>query len=296
MTQLKQAPLVSIICICYNQEAYVEECLQSVLDQTYTNVELIIVDDASVDNSTAVIQKYLTSSGCQAKFLSLEQNQGHCHVFNLALEHASGKYMIDLAADDILLKDRIAEGVDRLESVDEEYGVHFADAELIDDQSQHKGYHITQSYFPGREVPQGFIFHWLLKRYFINPPTMMYKRSLLDQIGGYDASLYYEDFDFWIRSSAVAKYCFSPNVLVKKRIHGRSKSAGQYTFGSKMLSTTYIVCCKALDLCRSKEDYEALLTRVDFEQKKALFSLNLNIWISYRSLRKRIRKCITMTN
>jgi glycosyltransferase involved in cell wall biosynthesis len=291
MTSPEQNPLVSVICICHNQADYVVEALASVEAQTYDSVELIVVDDASEDNSAEIIENYIEASEFPIRFVRHSLNQGHCRVFNLALKEAGGTFIIDLAADDVLMNDRVSVGIDCFSNqIDRDFGVHFSDAELINESSGHLGYHYTQDYFPNDKVPQGQIFQWLLRRYFINPPTMMYKRTVLDRIGGYDESLNYEDFDFWVRSSRYFNYCYTPEVLAKKRLHSKSKSAGQYSFRSKMLASTLQVCYKALDLCQNVDDLQALKERVNYEQRQALASLNMNTFFRYISLRRQINK------
>ena len=94
-----EMPVVSVICLCYNHKRFVEEAIQSVLDQTYSNVELIVVDDSSTDGSQAVIESLMANNPA-VKFIPLSSNQGNCRAFNLGWKYASGKYIIDLSADD----------------------------------------------------------------------------------------------------------------------------------------------------------------------------------------------------
>ena len=291
MRSPEQNPLVSVICICHNQADYVAEALASVEAQSYDGIELLVVDDASEDNSVEIIENHIEGSDFPIKFIRHSQNQGHCRVFNAALKEVNGTFIIDLAADDVLMIDRVSVGIACFSNqIGDDYGVHFSDAELINESSGHIGFHYTRNYFPKDPVPQGNVFQWILRRYFINPPTMMYKRSVLDRLNGYDESLYYEDFDFWVRSSRLFKYCYTPEVLAKKRLHNKSKSTGQYAYGSKMLDSTLQVCYKALGLCQNTDDLSALKARVNYEQRQALASLNMNTFIKYLSLRWKINQ------
>src|SRR5687767_6161263 len=106
-------PLVSVICLCYNQARFVREAVASVLAQTYPHVELIIVDDASTDDSAAVIRSIVQDNPA-IRCLVLEKNVGNCKAFNTGLSLAKGDYIIDLAADDLLLPRRIESGVQAL--------------------------------------------------------------------------------------------------------------------------------------------------------------------------------------
>ena len=110
-------PLVSVICLCYNQARWVEDSIKSVLNQTYNNIQLIVVDDKSTDNSATVIRNLLADKP-QIKFISNSKNLGNCKAFNRALKEAKGQYIIDLAADDVLLPNRITEGVNTFQKKD----------------------------------------------------------------------------------------------------------------------------------------------------------------------------------
>ncbi|MEM7249333.1 MAG: glycosyltransferase family A protein [Acidobacteriota bacterium] len=124
-------PLVSVICLCYNHASFVEEAIDSVLNQTYPNIQLIVVDDASEDTSKEVIQEKVREvSGIE--FLDISQNLGNCKAFNQGLAMANGEYIIDLAADDVLFPTRVARGVQELVKRGSDYGVNFTNAQIID--------------------------------------------------------------------------------------------------------------------------------------------------------------------
>jgi len=95
-------PLVTIICTCYNHENYVLDALNSVINQEYQNIQLIVVDDNSYDSSNKVITTWIKSHP-DTIFIQNQENLGITKSFNNAYKHAKGEYLIDLAADDILL-------------------------------------------------------------------------------------------------------------------------------------------------------------------------------------------------
>ena len=130
-------PLVTVIALCYNHEKFIEECLQSVLNQTYTNVELIIVDDFSTDMSRGKIKLFFAKYPF-AKIILNEKNLGNCRSFNQAFHISKGKYIIDLSTDDVLLPTKIEEQVKLFES-SEKVGVVFSDADFIDENSHYLG-------------------------------------------------------------------------------------------------------------------------------------------------------------
>jgi glycosyltransferase involved in cell wall biosynthesis len=284
-----KAPLVSVICLCYNHQEYIVEAMESVLHQSYSNVELIVVDDASTDGSQEVIRAFCEDKPAIKQVL-LDNNLGNCAAFNRGWRLASGKYIIDLAADDYLLPKRLAIGVEMLESRGPEFGVHFANVRLVDRRGKMISEHLSSNFY--QPVPEGFIFKQLLEKYFINPAGMMIANTVLEDISGYDESLAYEDFDLWVRSSSKFQYCYSPEVLVVKRQLSGSHSSNQYKYGSKMLVSTFKVCEKAYDLCRETDDYRALRRRLKFEMRQSIQSLNLRIAWEFLSLLRKTNKRI----
>ncbi|MEN8247458.1 MAG: glycosyltransferase [Bacteroidota bacterium] len=285
-------PLVSVICLCYNHQNYVRDAIDSVWQQTYPNIELIVVDDASEDNSQIVIKDHLIDRD-DIKFIALKENLGNCSAFNKGWRESSGEFIIDLAADDLLLPERVAKGVEQLQLKGKEYGVHFSDAKLIDRGGKHIGDHLTANFF-NDSVPEGYLFTNLLEKYFINPVSMMYSRELLAYLGGYDETLTYEDFDLWVRSSKKFKYCYSNEVLVAKRLLSSSHSTGQYNPGSNILKSTYRVCKKALDICETSDEYKALVVRINFEMKQAAFSFNWSVVKDFFFLKRKVKKILKL--
>ncbi|HYG03203.1 MAG TPA: glycosyltransferase [Chryseosolibacter sp.] len=256
------SPLVSVICLCYNQRDFVEEAIDSVLNQSYKNIELIVVDDASTDDSKKVINE-IVQKNPTIRFLSLDTNLGNCKAFNKGLSLTKGDYVIDLAADDVLEQGRIQKGIDAFASHDKIFGVHFSDALWIDEAGAERWRHSSK--YPHETIPQGDIYLDLITRFFICPPSMMFKREVIDELNGYDESLAYEDFDFWIRSSRKFHYCYSPVVLVKKRVVFNSLSSKQFQKNSNQLRSTYHVCRKILALNKNKAEQQALTKRIIYE-------------------------------
>lgn len=281
-------PLVSVICLCYNHRKYVVESIESVLSQSYMNIELIIVDDASTDDSQEVIRNFINKFP-KIKFIPLSNNTGNCRAFNIGWQASSGDYVIDLAADDLLLPQRITLGIECFLKAGSEYGVHFGDARIIDENGNLLREHLTTSYFLDN-VPEGILFSILLAKYFINPATMMYSKPLLDYIGGYDETLAYEDFDLWIRSSKKFKYCYTNSLLIAKRTLKGAYSNKQYKPGSKILKSTLRVCEKAFVLCENNREYRALLIRIKYEKKMAFLSLNWSVLWGFYLLQRQIQK------
>jgi hypothetical protein len=123
-------------------------------------------------------------------------------------------------------------------------------------------------------VASGDVYEALLRCHFISAPSMMIRREVLEVLGGYDETLSYEDFDFWLRSSRLYKYVYSPKILVKKRILNHSLSSYRYQKKNSHIPSTASVCEKALKLNRSKAENAALSERCHYEIKWALATEN----------------------
>lgn len=274
-------PLVSVVCLCYNQQKFVKVAIQSVLDQRYPNVELIIVDDHSTDGSKEVIEQFIASHP-GIKFFPLDKNIGNCKAFNLAYKHAKGDYIIDLAADDILMVDRIEKGVDKFKLLGSEYGINYSEAEIIDEDGNFlSNFYLRKKGKIKPRIAEGYIFPDLLERYFICPPTLMFRREVYDSLNGYDEKLAYEDFDFLLRASKKFKFCFIDQPLVKRRIVKKSMSQQQYKKNSPQLISTYHILRKAIDMTDNDIEKRALKKRIRYEGRKTLQLYSWNLTLQY---------------
>jgi len=263
-------PLVSVICMCHNHGTYVAAAIQSVLDQTYQPIELIAVDDSSTDHSAEVIRQLADKHHFQTIFN--DRNLGNCKSFNLAFKKSSGDYIIDLSADDLLLPQRVEAGIKDFMQLPPDYGVQFCDVEFVDAGDRTLG---SQYRRPGKgkiveKVPSGNVYIDLLSRHFISAPGMMMRRKVFEILGGYDESLSYEDFDFWVRSSRTFLYHFNEQILVRKRVLKHSLSSYRYRKYNLHILSTAKVCAKALKLNKDHLENTALLRRCNYEIQWAI--------------------------
>ena len=269
-------PLVSVICVSYNHESFVLGALESVKEQTYSNIEIIIVDDGSSDRSAELIE-YWVNQNPKAKFLNLKVNTGYCKAFNQAWYHAHGDYIIDFATDDLMVPSKIEEQINFFSTLEEGYGVVFTDADYINKDGKHIRSHFPYLLSKGliKTVPHGDVYASVLATYFIPSPTMIAKSIVYKTIQGYDENLAYEDFDFWVRSSRTFKYAYLPKNLMKIRRNIKSMSTGWYKQGDRQLHSTYLVCQKALQLNQNETERNALIKRVEYELRQSVFSQNI---------------------
>ncbi len=246
---------VAVICLCYNHEKYVEEAMKSVLAQTHS-AELIVVDDASTDKSVNRIKNFIDQhSDLNIKALFHQKNIGNCKAFNSALKLTNAEYIIDLAADDILLAKRVEEGLKAMEPYPE-IAINFTNANYIDENGNFikNHYGVDSNGQSLIDVPEGDLFAEIIKRYFICPPTLMYRYSHLQEIGGYDEDLAYEDFDIMLRLSRNHPFNYTDKILVEKRVLSNSMATKQYKKNNEQLLSTLRICEKAFEMIKGESE------------------------------------------
>lgn len=283
---MRTDPLVSVICLCHNQAAHVKSAIESIWIQSYPHIELIVVDDGSTDGSKEVISETLEGKG--VPFINLPTSVGNCKAFNIGFKASKGIYIIDLAADDQLLAVRVAEGVADFQKNGSPIGVHFSDAFIADENMEILRTHFSRNQEGqlSEKVPFGDVFIPVISHYFICPPTMMIHRGVLEKLGGYDESLYYEDFDFWVRSARDFPYLFNKAPLVTKRTLHNSHSQSQFKLRNKHQATTFVVCKKAFRLCKTAEEFAALRNRSIYEIYRCVRTINLEVGWQFLKLAK----------
>lgn len=272
-------PLVSVICTCFNHEKYVFEALNSVVNQTYSNIELFIIDNGSKDNSVEVIKNWLW---LHDQFASVNTyyhivTHNYCQVFNEVLRKCTGTFVVDLAADDILCPTHLETAVSCLEA--SQAGVYFSNAILRDERGRSRTFYpINKNGSLKVSVQQGDLYQSLVEKYIVCSATLVFRTFTLLKENGYDESLSYEDFDVMVRLGRKYKFIFNNTIGVEKRLLRNSFSAGQYRAkNSIMLPSTFQVLKKIKKMNRTREEHKALINRSLHETKHALASANFEI-------------------
>ena len=230
-------PLVSVICACYNQSKFCIESLESVKNQTYKNLEIIIWDDASVDNSAQIIEYWIhQNSHLNIRFIKNKKNLGICKSLNNAYNLATGKYVQLLALDDVLLADKIERHVAILENSKENDALVFTDAYLIDDESNFFQNRFIARYRHYLNIESGNFFEDLLNGNFIPAMSVMYKKSILEQVGLWDEELFFEDYEMLLRIANDYNFIFDDIISVRYRIHA---SNTHHLYNSKMIENQF---------------------------------------------------------
>jgi glycosyltransferase involved in cell wall biosynthesis len=192
-------PTVSVIIPSYNHERFVEQCIQSVLDQTFQDFEIIITDDASTDRTVVFIEKF---DDKRIKLFQHAENKGACVAANNCINHSSGKYIAMLSSDDAWYPEKLEVQVNYLEQ-HPEIGAVFGKVDWIDETGQI----IRDKNFPYMDVFNvrnrsrfEWLWHFFYKGNCLCHPCSLVRRECYTKIGLLNPALAnIPDFDLWIR-------------------------------------------------------------------------------------------------
>lgn len=188
---MQEFPKVSVIMPLYNVEKYLEKCVDSILNQTYTNFEIIMCDDCSSDNTLKKAYE-LAKKDCRIIVLENHENLKAAATRNKCIEHSTGKYVLIQDADDYSDKTRMEKEVNILENNPE---FSFVSSAIY--RFNENG--IWGEYNPWSEKPKNKDFLWGLP--YVHPATM-FRKDILDEVGGYKVAkdtARTEDFDLFLR-------------------------------------------------------------------------------------------------
>jgi len=212
-------PLVTIITPAYNREDLIEETIHSILDQQYPNLEYIIIDDGSKDNTFAIAKKY---AGKQVHVLT-QKNMGETRTVNKGFSLAHGEIIAVINSDDPLLPDSIQTMVNYMQSHPDILAV-YPDWVVINEKSQ-----IIEQVHP---ADYSYI-TMLAQHYCIPGPGTFFRKRAIKLTGGRSLEFrYVADFAFWLKLGMYGKLAHLRKTLATFRVH--SGSQGVYARGKEM--------------------------------------------------------------
>lgn len=212
---------VSVIIPAFNASKSILRTLNSVFNQTYTNYEIVVVDDGSTDDTRSVIQPYLS----KIRYI-YQQNQERSAARNTGIEAAEGEYIAFLDADDTWMPNKLEKQIVAFEN-NPELGMVYCQAYLVAENGQLLG---LTGICPSDSEEA---YQRLLLGNFIPSPTPLLRRSVVKEIGGFDSELRHaEDWDYWLRAARVrpvgmvqqplANYCIGNCALLLQRMDARN--------------------------------------------------------------------------
>ena len=206
--------LVSAIIPVHNYAQYIFEALDSVLKQTYKNIEIIVVDDGSTDDTKAIVGGYIEKYADRIRYF-YQENKGPGVARNLGIKQSKGQYIAFLDADDIWLSKKLQLQIDLFEKEPTLGFIHtnhtlFNLKEVV---ANHKFAVNSKRHLSGE------IFPYLLRECIVRTSTAVIKRECISSIGFFETTFSGEDYDFWLRAAKKYKAGYINEPLARCREH-----------------------------------------------------------------------------
>lgn len=202
-------PRVSVIIPTYNREAFIGEAIKSVLDQSYKDFEVIVVDDGSTDRTSLEVEKF----GSKVKYIH-QPNSERAVARNKGVENSSGELIAFLDSDDVWAPAKLEEQIKILDN-DSEIIMTYGQSLRIDQKSN--------KIKPAKRQLEGYsgnVFESLLMRNFVGSPTPLVRREQFTETRGFETKyIPYEDWELWLRLSLKGKFHFIEKPLAFYRVH-----------------------------------------------------------------------------
>jgi len=208
----KELPLISIVTPSFNQGAYIEDTIKSVLNQNYPHFEHIIIDGGSTDGTIDILGNY------RHLIWVSERDSGQSEAINKGLKRTRGEIIGWLNSDDCYTSGAFFTAVRELDKAQDRYII-FGDCDVIDERGRRIGY--CKGRLPD---PLALMRYWD-RDYTIPQPSVFFHRDILHRLGYLDERLHYAmDYDFWLRISKHYRIHYVKKTLAMMRVHDRTKS------------------------------------------------------------------------
>jgi alpha-1,3-rhamnosyltransferase len=268
---MKNNPLVSVIIPAYNHEMYIEEALQSVINQTYKNIQFIVIDDGSTDRTAEIIEKFIKKNPDKNIQFIRKQNEGICKTLNKGLALAAGDYVACLASDDKWIENKLDEQVTFMED-NRNIGLVCSDAYFTkfnqDTNLKWSDYKAGMDQYFKKGIQNCNMHEVLLAKPLLCAVTVMLRKSIFKEIDYFDEQLPGEDTDMWLRVARKYPIGYIKKPLVYYRMHGTN------------VSNNNIKLIKGLLRITRKHFREEPLRKAPIKKIKILMTLFVNIAVT----------------
>lgn len=211
-------PRISVVVASYNAASYLPYALQSVLDQSYPDWEVIIVDDGSTDDTREIVERFMPAFSGRLRY-SYQENRGVSPARNATLEHVTGEFIALLDADDIWLPHRLARQLAVLDA-QSNIGLIHGKVARINARNEVIEYPPPP---PAKYLSGKIASHLYTRRAHILSPTVTLRSSCLEQVGRFDEQMSAtEDRDLWFRIAQCYEVAYLPEILAHYRISPNS--------------------------------------------------------------------------
>lgn len=292
-------PLVSFLVISYKHKKYIDDCFESILAQTYTNMEILYLDDMSDDGTFEKACEYkvrLEEKFRKAIFIKNNSNLGVVRNLNKLIEICEGEYIKFLAADDFLLSDSVEKLVNFMSEFPQHDMVYSNGVEGNED--THFPVTILNDLgyiYQEKQLSGILLFEALYARDFILAPGVIVKKTIYEKIGLYDEKLGAEDWDFFLRVAKEGSIGYLDEVtVVYRRLKSSLSHSSKPEKRISMKKSELMILEKYKDIAKQgKERMECSLN----EALSDSFHIGNNEYIVYLYLyAKKNRLRITMRN
>lgn len=195
-------PVVSVIIPTYNRAEILPRAIDSILEQSFRDLEVIVVDDYSKDKTQAVVNSY---SSARLEYIQHERNKGANAARNTGIRAATGEYIAFLDDDDMWLEMKVENQLEEFKSQETSFGLVYSGRRVIKEKE------VIEDYIPTQE---GSIYRNLLRRNVIPSETPLIRAKCFDRVGKFDTDFEScQDWDMWLRIAKLYDISYVPKIL-----------------------------------------------------------------------------------